>query len=290
MAHPNRLANARVLVFGGTSGIGFAVASLAASQGAYVTISGSKQPKVDDKVSLLRSYYPSNPPEKIAGLALDLLDTTNLESNLAAFFDKLTENGAKKFNHIVFTAGDFIFMPKIHEVTVENVMPTFTVRFLVPLLIGKLIATGKYVDKSLASSFTITGGTNTKRPAKGWVVAASVGGSSEGLMRGLAVDLAPVRVNLVEAGAIDTELLQNFTRQTPPDVLEQMKLTNGLLGTFGLASDVAEAYGWFMRDQNATGAVAASDNGRLLTGIPLTGNMATEEEKRKEREERTGRA
>lgn len=139
MAHPNRLNNAQVLVFGGTSGIGFAVASLAASQGAFVVLSGSKQPKVDDRVALLRSYYPSNPADKITGHAVDLLDSANLEANLTALFDKVTEKGEKKLDHIVFTAGDFVHMPKIDTVTIENAMAGFSIRFLAPAIIGKLI-------------------------------------------------------------------------------------------------------------------------------------------------------
>lgn len=283
MAHPNRLSNARVLVFGGTSGIGFGVASLAASQGAYVIISGSKQPKVDDKVALLRSYYPSNPAEKITGHAVDLLDTANHESNITALFDKITENGEKKLDHIVFTAGDFMHLPKIDTVTTDGALAGFSIRFLAPVIIGKLIATGKWMTTAPSSSFTVTGGTNTKRPMKGWFLGAAWGASVEGLMRGLAVDLAPVRVNMVEPGAIDTELLQVFAAKIEKEVVQQMKATNGLLGTFGDPSDVAEAYGWLMRDYNVTGTVAATDNGRLLTGVQLSGSFREAAEKRDDR-------
>lgn len=108
---------------------------------------------------------------------------------------------------------------------------------------------------------------------KGWFIGASWGASIEGLMRGMAVDLAPIRVNLVEPGAINTELLQGFFAQMSKEQLEGMKQTNGLLGTFGEPSDVAEAYGWFMKDQNVTGTVGASDNGRLLTGVQLSGSF-----------------
>ena len=274
MAHPNRLNNARVLVFGGTSGVGFAVASLALSQGSQVIISGSKQPKVDDKVALLRSYYPSIPASNITGHAVDLLDTAAHEANLVALFEKITEGGAKKLDHIVFTAGDAIKLPKIETVTTEEALSGFSIRFLAPVMIGKLISTGKYVTRAPSSSFTITGGTNAKRPMKGWFVVAGWGASIEGLMRGLAVDLAPVRVNMVEPGAIDTELLHGFFSQISKEQVQQLKETNGLLGTFGEPSEVAEAYAWLMKDYNATGTVASSDNGRLLAGVQLNGSFS----------------
>lgn len=274
MAHPNRLNNARVLVFGGTSGVGFAVASLALSQGSQVIISGSKQPKIDDKVALLRSYYPSIPASNISGHAVDLSDTAAHAANLAALFEKITEGGAKKLDHIVFTAGDAIQLPKIESVTTEEALSGFSIRFLAPVMIGKLISTGKYVTRAPSSSFTVTGGTNSKRPMKGWFVVAGWGASIEGLMRGLAVDLAPVRVNMVEPGAIDTELLQGFFAQISKEQVQQMKETNGLLGTFGEPSEVAEAYAWLMKDYNVTGTVASSDNGRLLAGVQLNGSFS----------------
>ncbi|KAF2705416.1 NAD(P)-binding protein [Pleomassaria siparia CBS 279.74] len=266
MAHVDRLSNVRVLVFGGTSGIGFAVANLVLSKGSQVIISGSKQAKVDDKVALLQSYYPSNPASNITGHAVDLLDTPNLEKNLTALFDTVTEQGQKKLDHIVFTAGDALTLPKVDNVTTESAMLGFKVRLQAPVIIGKLIHTGKYVTTAPSSSFTVTGGTNTKKPMKGWFMGASFGASIEGCMRGLAVDLAPVRVNMVQPGMIDTEILQKFFSQFPAETVEQMKLTHGLLGTIGEPSDVAEAYAWLMRDRNVTGTVAASDNGRLLKG------------------------
>jgi NAD(P)-dependent dehydrogenase (short-subunit alcohol dehydrogenase family) len=266
MAHPNRLSDARVLIFGGTSGIGFAVASLALSQGSHVIISGSKQPKVDNKVALLRSYYPSIPASNITGHAVDLLDTSALEANLTALFENITEGGAKKLDHIVFTAGDVLNMPKIETVTTDDAFGGFLIRYLTPMIIGKLISTGKYVTPAPSSSLTLTGGTNSKRPMKGWSLGASWGSAVEGLTRGLAVDLAPVRINMVEAGAIDTELLQGYFAQLPKEQVEQIKKGNGLLGTFGKPSEIAEAYAWLMKDHNATGTVASSDSGRSVGG------------------------
>lgn len=265
MAHQNRLANAHVVVFGGTSGIGFAIANMVLSNGAQVTISGSKQPKVDTKVELLRSFYPSIPKSHVSGIAVDLSDKPNLEANLTSMFEKATEGG-RKIDHIAFTAGDGINLPKVSEATADNFLAAFTVRINAPVLIAKLLANGDYMPKSAESSFTITGGTNTHRPLPNWTFAAAFGGSAEGLVRGLAVDLAPIRTNLVHPGAIHTELFQGLLDKSTPEAIEKMKKGFSLTNDFGKPEDIAEAYGWIMKDRFVNGTTVNSDGGRLLVG------------------------
>ncbi|KAF2653339.1 NAD(P)-binding protein [Lophiostoma macrostomum CBS 122681] len=267
MAHVNRLQDARVLVFGGTSGIGFAVANLCLSQDSTVIISGSKQPKVDDKVALLRSYYPSLPADRISGLACDLADTPNLEANLTELFEKVTQGGEKKLDHISFTAGDVPKMPPLKGVNVEDTLGGFKIRFQSSVVIGKLLLTGKYVHASPSSSLTLSGGVNTTKPMPGWSFAAGFGGSVQGLTRGLAVDLKPIRVNIIEPGAIKTELWDGFASRVPGGAaeFEEMLRQKTLTGTVGLPSDTAEAYAWCMRDHFVTGTVAGTNGGSLLT-------------------------
>jgi NAD(P)-dependent dehydrogenase (short-subunit alcohol dehydrogenase family) len=96
MAHRNRLTGSHVFVFGGTSGIGYAIANMALSNDARVTISGSTQPKVDAKVEQLRSLYPSIPASNVAGFACDLLDTANLEHNLRTVLTKQHRKDSKR--------------------------------------------------------------------------------------------------------------------------------------------------------------------------------------------------
>ncbi|RAR10165.1 NAD(P)-binding protein [Stemphylium lycopersici] len=266
MAHQNRLAGTHVLIFGGTSGIGFAVANMALSVGARVTISGSSQTKVDVKVEKLRSLYPNIPASNVVGFAVDLLDKDNLERNLKAMLDKVTENGKWKVDHIAFTAGDAPVIGGITNMDVNNVLSAFTVRLLGPCMLAKLIATGDYMPKLSSSSITLTGGTNTQRPMPNWSVGAAVGGSLEGLIRGFAVDLAPIRVNLVHPGAIETELLKGWMEKCTPEQVDRMKKEFSLAREFGQPEDIAEAYGWIMKDRFVSGTNVSSDGGRLLVG------------------------
>lgn len=264
MAHQNRLANAHVLVFGGTSGIGFAAANMALSQGAHVTISGSAQPKTDEKVKKLRSFYPDMEPSNMTGVACDLLDKENMEANLKAFFDKVTQSGKNKLDHIVFCAGNRRTQPVVNNVTVDSALDGFTVRYLAPAIIGKLLSTGQYMSLTTASSLTLTSGTNTHRPMPGWTYAASSGAAVEGLVRGFAVDLAPLRVNLVVPGAIQTELLQGMIDRLGEDKAAKMRKQYSLMDAWGQPENIAEAYGYLMKDRFATGSTVMCDGGRLL--------------------------
>lgn len=266
MAHQNRLQNAHVLVFGGTSGIGYAIANMALSYGAHVTISGSSQPKVDAKVAQLRSLYPDSPAASVTGFAADLSDKENLETNLRDMLDRTTDGGQKKIDHIAFTAGDAMTLPKVETVTVEEILGGFTVRLLAPSITAKLLATEEYMPRSVDSSFTITGGTNTRRPMPGWGFGSVIGAALEGFATGMAVDLAPIRANIVIPGAIRTEWWQGLLDQQSPEAVEGLKKGLTLSGEFGRPEDIAEAYGSIMKDRFATGSMVTSDGGRHLVG------------------------
>jgi NAD(P)-dependent dehydrogenase (short-subunit alcohol dehydrogenase family) len=264
MAHVNRLKDTHVFVFGGTSGIGYAVANMALSNGARVTISGSAQLKVDTKVEKLRSLYPDLPATNITGFACDLFDIDNLEVNLTLLFAKATEGRNTKIDHIVYTAGDSLTIPSVKEVEPKALLAGFNVRLIAPSIIAKLLATGKYMPQTVNSSFTLTGGTNTHRPFPGWTYAAAVGASTEGLVRGLALDLQPIRVNIVIPGAIQSELLQSMLDRMSDEALDKFRRENSLTDTFGQPEEIAEAYGYLMRDRFANGSQVTSDGGRLL--------------------------
>lgn len=269
MAHQERLKGTHVLVFGGTSGIGFAIANMALSRGARVTISGSAQPKVDTRVEKLRSFYPDLPASTVAGFACDLSNKENIEANLNTVLDKVTEGGSKKIDHIGFTAGGPGNMPKIGDITVESALGPMFMRFVVPGILAKLISTGTYMPMTDSSSFTVTGGTNTYKPFPGWTFTASAGASLDGLVRGLANDLKPLRVNCVVPGFIQTELLQGLIDKIGEEATVKMKDDVSLAKTLGQPEDIAEAYGYLMRDRYATGSSVTSDGGRLL----VTGDM-----------------
>jgi len=256
--YTSKLQSSRILVLGGTSGIGFCVAEAALEHGAHVTISGSKQPKLDTALSRLQSAYPDK-HSRLNGQTCDLSQPQSLESNL----DTLLKFAAasSKIDHIVFTAGDPLKIIPVSEATVQEIHRSGNVRFLGPLILAKLAP--KYLAPGPKSSITLTGGTMSHRPNKGWTLIAAWGSGVEGITRGLAVDLAPTRVNMVSPGAVHTELFNEIPEDKLPGVLQGFS-DGTLVGEVGTPENLAEAYLYSMRDGFTTGAMISSDGGRLL--------------------------
>ena len=84
------------------------------------------------------------------------------------------------------------------------------------------------------------------------------------MMRGLAVDLAPIRVNLISPGAVLTPLWDGMEKEQMEKFMEiaKGKCTTGQVGR---PEDVAESYLYVMRDWNVTGSVVDTNGGSLLT-------------------------
>ena len=250
----SKLHESRVLVLGGTSGIGFCVAEAALEQGAQVWIASSTQHKLDHAVSRLQSSYPDK-SAKVSGCLCDLSDAQQLESNLESLFKAASVDG--KIDHIVYTAGDPIKPIPLAEATPEAIYQTGTVRFLGPLMLAKVAQ--KYLSPGPKSSITLTSGVRVYRPAKDWTAMVAYGSGLEGMTRGLAVELAPIRVNLVCPGAVKTEAFDRF----PKEVIQSFKDAS-LLERLGTPEDLAEAYIYTMKDHFVTGEVIKSEGGLLL--------------------------
>ena len=98
------------------------------------------------------------------------------------------------------------------------------------------------------------------RPQRGWVIAAGICGAVEAVTRALAIELAPVRVNLVCAGIVRTELWRNLTETD-----YSKKAGQGLpVGRVGEPEDLAETYLYLMRESFSTGAMIVVDGGSTL--------------------------
>lgn len=181
-----------------------------------------------------------------------------LNQNVEKLLQAATENGTHKLNHVAFTAGDLIPIQKVSDVTIAIIRKQEIVRFLGPVMIAKHL--DEYMEKSPDSSFTITGGVNSWKPQPGWSLPASSGSRAEGLARGLAVDFAPIRVDLVSPGAIRTELLKRALSPQMEEAYTQQTLVKRL----GRPEDTAEAYLYMMKDGFVTGTVLDTNGGYLL--------------------------
>lgn len=256
----NKLQNQRVLVVGGSTGMGYAAAEAALEYGANVIVSSSNQGKVDKAVGRLQQHLEDAqlPSRQILGKTCDLADPAGIEENIKALLEFATQDG--KLDHVVYTAGDALRIQGL-GVSVEDIHQTSMVRFTAAIILAKHLP--KYVTPSLNSSYTLTGGTSTWRPNPGWSVVAGLGGAVGGLARGLAIDLKPIRANCVEPGAVHTELFDMFPADQLEAILEDMGKGN-VVGTVGTPEQVAEAYLYFMKNTFVTGATVVVDGGRLV--------------------------
>ncbi|KAL7942863.1 hypothetical protein V8C42DRAFT_330590 [Trichoderma barbatum] len=262
LKYVNKLQGHRVLVIGGSSGVGFCVAEAAIEHGAQVIISSSNQAKLDRAVSRLQEHIKANnlgdANKLVSSKTCDLGNPDTVDENVVQLLEFATKDG--KLDHVVYTAGDALNTTSIREITVKDVNSISQVRNTGAIIVAKYLH--KYINLRVQSSFTLTGGTNTWRPMPNWSIVAAQGGGTEALARGLAVDLRPVRCNCVQLGAVETELFDFIPKEHREAALGVFK-QEAITGTVASPEEVAEAYVYSMKDSFATAAIIGTHGGRL---------------------------
>jgi NAD(P)-dependent dehydrogenase (short-subunit alcohol dehydrogenase family) len=236
------LRNKRIIILGGSSGIGLAVAQQAAAQGAQVVIASSSTERVQEAALAVGGIAE--------GRTVDLFD----ERAIQDFFAKLDE-----FDHLIFTAGDTLQLGEIAATNLEQARRAFDLRYWAAL------AAVKYGSPHMrpGGSIVLTTGVAGRRPHKGWALGASVTSAVEGLTRALAVELAPLRVNAVSPGVVRTNLWRNMTEKER-DAMYQNIGESLLVGRVGETEDIAHAYLYLMQERYSTGQVIVVDGGATL--------------------------
>ncbi|MFD8703563.1 SDR family oxidoreductase [Kitasatospora sp. NPDC059648] len=236
------LKDQRVVILGGTSGIGLATAALAANHGARVTVASSRAASTERALATL----PAGTTAEIA----DLTDSRQVN----ALFDRLGP-----IDHLVFTAGEPLTLATIDTLDLDAARDFFTLRYF-----GALDAVRAAAPRLRpGGSVTLTSGTAGLRPSPGWSIAASICGAIEGLVRALAVELAPIRVNAVRAGMVRTPLWYGLPEADREQLFAGIADTLPL-GRIAEPEEVAESYVHLMNQRFATGTVVTVDGGTLL--------------------------
>lgn len=258
--YPDKLQGSRVLIIGGSSGIGFCTAEACLEYGAFVTIASSNASKIETAVARLQASYPST-KSSIYGQTVNLSKPDALESELKTLFESTVENmGGEKLDHVIFTAGDALATMKLADITMDGILKAGQIRFFAPLLAAKFIP--QYVKNSHKSSYIITTGSISERPMPDWSVIGSFAGGLHSMVRNLALDMKPIRVNGVSPGVVDTELWR-MPQEQKDRLMEQMSKKMAT-GTPGRPEWVAESFLGIMRDYNMDGAMIRTDGGSLL--------------------------
>lgn len=232
----------RVIILGGSTGIGFSTAQAAAAEGAKVVIVSGNQGRIDKALSRL--------PEGTEGYAVDLAH----EENIKSFFQQIGN-----FDHLVYTAAENLNLNNIGETDIDAARKFLNLRY------WGAYAAVKYGVPFIneGGSVNLTGGTAGTRPAKGWTIASSICGAIEGLVRALAVELAPIRVNAVVPGVIDTNLWDSLD-PAAKEGLYNWAADTLLLNRVGHPEDVALGFVYLMKQSFGTGQNLVIDGGTFL--------------------------
>jgi NAD(P)-dependent dehydrogenase (short-subunit alcohol dehydrogenase family) len=189
-------------------------------------------------------------PGNSSGVTIDL----NSESAIQRFFEN-----SGPFDHLVYTAGENLNLDRISNTEITQARQFFDLRYW-----GALAAI-KYGAPQLnpGGSISLTSGTAALRPGAGWALAASICGAIEGLVKAMAVELAPLRVNCVVPGVIKTSLWDSMSENDRQDMYDYY-VNQLLVKRVGQAEDVALGFLYLIRQSFGTGQSLVIDGGTLL--------------------------
>ena len=236
------LSEKRIVVLGGSSGIGLAVAQQVVTRGATAIIASSNSDRVKQAVATLDGKAEGHTP-----------DLSN-ERDIQNFFQRLGD-----FDHLVYTAGDALQLNELAATDLSKARHAFELRY------WAVLAAVKYASTHIRAggSIVLTTGIAGERPHKGWTLAASVCGAIVSLTRALAVELAPIRVNAVSPGVVRTNLWQNMQEHEREGLYESVGKAL-LVGRVGEACEIARTYLFLMQEGYSTGQVVTVDGGGVL--------------------------
>jgi NAD(P)-dependent dehydrogenase (short-subunit alcohol dehydrogenase family) len=233
-----QLVGKKVVVVGGSSGIGLATAQLAQTEGADVIIASRNEERLNAAAARLK-------------LAAITADVTSDES-VANLFHR-----CGPVDHVVVTAAQLRTGP-VKTVAMEDVRATMEGKFWGAWRVAR------EAQINAGGSLTLVTGYLSVRPRPNSAIIGAANGALESLARSLALELAPVRVNAVSPGIIDTPIRAAMPEQARKEMLE--KTASSLpVGRVGLAEDVARQILAFMTIGFMTGSIVYLDGGALVT-------------------------
>ncbi|ROM69751.1 short-chain dehydrogenase [Pseudomonas brassicacearum] len=240
-AHPNSLRDRTVVIVGGTSGIGLSAAIQAKASGAKVFVIGSNPD---------RAQQAANTHELDGWRAADVTKPEQIRVALADI---------PKVDHLVLLAGTFV-AGKVLEADVTYLQRAFDERIWAS--VHALRALGNRLSKD--GSVTFISGALADRPnAHGTAVLAAASAAMEAFARGLALELAPIRVNTLSPGPIDTPILAKAMGDARDGFVAALEQTLPL-HRLGTADEAAAAVLFLMTNGFMNGATINVDGGARL--------------------------
>lgn len=231
--------NESVVIIGGSSGMGLAIAKEAADAGAAVTIAGRSQSKLDEASRAIAG--------DVTTCIVDLSD----EGSVIKLFQSIGS-----FDHLVIS-GSSVRTGQLRELSIADARASMDSKFW-----GAYMA-ARYAQIRPKGSITFFSGILSRRPSPGLASLAAINAAVEALGRALALELAPIRVNVVSPGLTDTPAYATM----PDDARKKMfaAVAKRLpVGRVGRPEDIASLTLELMRNSFLTGLVVDVDGGAML--------------------------
>ncbi len=232
------LAGKKVVVVGGSSGIGLSTAELATREGADVIIASRNAERLNTVAA------------KLGATAIPA-DVTSDESVASLF------RACGPVDHVVVTAAQLRTGP-FKTVAMGDVHATMESKFWGAWRVARS------AEISPGGSLTLVSGYLSIRPRSNSAIVGAANGALESLARSLALELAPVRVNALSPGIIDTPIRAAMPEAARRDMLARTAAALPV-GRVGLGEDIARQILAFMTIGFATGSIVYIDGGALIS-------------------------
>lgn len=231
------LAGKKVVVIGGSSGIGLATTELAKKEGAEIIIASRSAAKLDPVAERL----------KVTAIPTDVTS----DQSVAELFRR-----TGPVDHVVLTAAQLRTGP-FKTVPMEDVRGTMEGKFWGAWRVAR------EAEIRPGGSLTLVTGFLSVRPRPNSAIISAANGALESLARALALELAPVRVNAVSPGVIDTPIRAAMPEAARKEMLAKTAAALPV-GRIGMAEDIAWQILSFMANGFATGSIVYIDGGALV--------------------------
>ncbi|GII30362.1 SDR family oxidoreductase [Planotetraspora mira] len=233
------LQNKTVLVVGRGSGIARAVTLAARAAGARVVVAGR------DRAALARAYDDD-------GITAEEVDLTD-EKSIAALAERVGD-----VDHVVSTASARA-RGRVADLDPDALLVSFSTKVIGPIMLAKHFSP----RMRAGGSFVVFSGAAARKPTVGVLGVAATNGAVDVVTRALSVELAPIRVNAISPGTVDTGAWDGLGADKKAELFEERAAHNPAR-RIGTAEDVADAVVFAMTNTFMTGVTLPVDGGEPL--------------------------
>jgi NAD(P)-dependent dehydrogenase (short-subunit alcohol dehydrogenase family) len=231
----------KVLVIGGSTGIGEGIAASSLALGADVVIASHTA----EKLAAVKEKFG-------AAVVTELVDVAD-EEQVKALFDRVGE-----VDHVVFCA-EAVMRGPFRKVTTSTERQNFEVKF------WGAYYTAYHMRIRAGGSFTLFSGSISRMPWSGMTNVSMINSALETMARGLAFELAPIRVNCISPGTIDTPAWLHISKADREALFAKTRAELPVRRV-GETRDAVDAAMMVIQNGFITGSVLDVDGGALLVG------------------------